>query len=529
MKNKKLLIGIISISIILGSFGASASTKQSKDFNENKLDNSTKNPTADWSFLVYLDADNNLEYYGVEDFLQMSSIGSTSNVNIVVQFDRISGYDYRYDDWTSTKRYYVTQNMVPNSANAVMDIGEANMGDPATLINFVNWAKNNYPAANYCLILWDHGSGWRYNQDEFVKNVCDDFSSGDALELFELRGALSQVTGGGTEKIKLIGFDACLMQMIEVAYEVCNYCDYMTGSEETEPVAGWEYDYILDHLTSNPSMNAENLGAVAVNSYNGETLSTLKLSNLNSVAMDVSDLGYILQDNSFKDGIQNAIDDVLSFQDYDFVDLYHFINLIKDNINNAQVDSKAQGIINGINTLVTSEKHKTGYVNAHGVSIYVPYQVYNQNYEDIKFSQDTYWDEFLDWFYNGQSSEPPTEPIITGPNNGIINEDYQFDFYSLDPEGDYISYYIDWGDYTGGEWIGPLQSGLSGTTTHSWTYTGAFVIKAKAVDEHGSESEWSYHTISMPKNKIKNICDIFFIWFYRHFPNLKLYDFRGLF
>ena len=95
----------------------------------------------EWTFMVYLDGDNNLEGAAIEDFLEMSSVGSSAgHVNIVVQFDRIAGYDTSYDNWETCKRFHVTYNMTPTATNAVEDIGEVNMGDPATLTDFINWA-----------------------------------------------------------------------------------------------------------------------------------------------------------------------------------------------------------------------------------------------------------------------------------------------------------------------------------------------------------------------------------------------------
>ena len=43
---------------------------------------------ADWTFMVYLNGDNNTEASAVNDFLKMAHIGSTADVNVVVQFDR---------------------------------------------------------------------------------------------------------------------------------------------------------------------------------------------------------------------------------------------------------------------------------------------------------------------------------------------------------------------------------------------------------------------------------------------------------
>ncbi|MEK7396900.1 MAG: hypothetical protein AAB116_08180, partial [Candidatus Poribacteria bacterium] len=96
-------------------------------------------PKKEWTFMVYLDGDNNLEECGIDDFVEMAKVGSNENINIVVQFDR-AGYDNRYDNWETTKRFYITQGMTPVATNAIEDIGEANMGSSQTVINFGDWA-----------------------------------------------------------------------------------------------------------------------------------------------------------------------------------------------------------------------------------------------------------------------------------------------------------------------------------------------------------------------------------------------------
>ncbi len=56
----------------------------------------TASTTAEWTILVYMDGNNNLESAAIDDILEMSSVGSTDEMNIVVQFDLISGYDSTY-------------------------------------------------------------------------------------------------------------------------------------------------------------------------------------------------------------------------------------------------------------------------------------------------------------------------------------------------------------------------------------------------------------------------------------------------
>src|SRR5437867_4306380 len=100
------------------------------------LANPGRAATAEWTILMYMDADNNLEDAGIVDFKEMASVGSTSLVNIVVQFDRAVGYNNSYGDWTDAKRFLVAAGMDPTPTAAVQDLGEVDMADPATLVSF---------------------------------------------------------------------------------------------------------------------------------------------------------------------------------------------------------------------------------------------------------------------------------------------------------------------------------------------------------------------------------------------------------
>ncbi|MCU0861727.1 MAG: clostripain-related cysteine peptidase, partial [Methanomassiliicoccales archaeon] len=218
---------------------------------------------ASWTFMVYLDGDNNLEGYGIDDFLEMASVGSNPQVSIVVQFDRSpltgwTGGSSEYDDWRSTKRFLVESGDRPTSSYQISDLGEVNMGSQAALQSFLEWGMNSYPANHYALVLWDHGGGWVYG-------VCsDDTSSGDSLLLPEIRQAITGAQTSTGKTLDLVGFDACLMGMTEVAYEMKDLTDTVVFSEETEPGQGWAYDKILASLVASPTMTSDQLGGVIV-------------------------------------------------------------------------------------------------------------------------------------------------------------------------------------------------------------------------------------------------------------------------
>ena len=185
-----------------------------------------------WTVMVYMSADNNLEPDGLHDLNEMETVGSTEEVNIVVQFDRAPGYDTTNGDWTGTKRFYVTRDndMSTISSRELADLGEQNMGDSRTFVNFTTWAVGQYPAQHYLVVFWDHGGGWY--------GVCWDDTDQDYLNLDDISTGLSGLAARLGRPVDLVGFDACLMAGIEVLYQVRGLCDIACTSGTTEPNEG---------------------------------------------------------------------------------------------------------------------------------------------------------------------------------------------------------------------------------------------------------------------------------------------------
>ncbi|HWR63773.1 MAG TPA: C25 family cysteine peptidase [Candidatus Thermoplasmatota archaeon] len=95
-------------------------------------------------------------------------------------------------------------------------------------------------------------------------------------------------------------------------------------------------------------------------------------------------------------------------------------------------------------------------------------------------------------------NEAPDTPTIKGPATGAPGESYLFKMQTTDNDGDNVYYYIDWGDSTTTEWIGPFNSGAEATTTHRWSEQGTYTVKVKAKDIAGDESDWGTMEIAMP-------------------------------
>jgi hypothetical protein len=101
-------------------------------------------------------------------------------------------------------------------------------------------------------------------------------------------------------------------------------------------------------------------------------------------------------------------------------------------------------------------------------------------------------------------NHPPTSPTIDGIEEGKTGEEQEYIINSTDPEGDEISYCIDWGDESKELYIGPFPSGIEQTVSHIWNEEGTYTISVKVKDIHGAESEWRTLSVSMSKTKIYN-------------------------
>ncbi|MEM1830019.1 MAG: clostripain-related cysteine peptidase [Desulfurococcaceae archaeon] len=336
-------------------------------------DNNSTSRLAKWTFMVYMVADNNLDPYAYLDFLEMESVGSTSDVNIIVLADLIHV--------NGTVMYYVEKNGSTVIWGSWSNEYELNMGDPRTLAWFINEAALRYPAQHYALILWDHGDSWNgFGWDE---------TNNDYLTIEEIKEALSNIN----IKIDLLGFDACLMASIEVAYtlSLTGNVDVMIASEEYVPAYGWPYDKILSKLVENPNMTPEELAKVIVNEYiesyskgsqGFAPYATMSAINMNKIGEIVSHLGdlsrYLLDNiNIYKSFVKAASQSSERFwfgmwRQGPYIDLKDFLlNLLKLR---PDLESYIKPVLNEWSNLVIAVNSTRGMhaKNVYGLTIYFP-------------------------------------------------------------------------------------------------------------------------------------------------------------
>jgi hypothetical protein len=118
---------------------------------------------------------------------------------------------------------------------------------------------------------------------------------------------------------------------------------------------------------------------------------------------------------------------------------------------------------------------------------------------------------------------PPDEPHIAGPTCGKPGEEYIFYFLTFDPEGDNVSYYIEWEDGTSTGWTLYVQSGVDIGFGHTWNQIDDYYVRCKAKDIHGAESDWSRQSIKIFKNEPFNFNFKLLERFLNRFPFLEVF------
>lgn len=369
---------------------------------------------AEWTIMVFVNAKNNLERFGLKDVNEMEMVGSSDKVNIVVELGRMDGFDTSEGDWKGSRRYLIKKD---NDTSAVtspvlQDLGPKDMGDWRHLVDFGKWAKSNFPAKKYMLVVWNHGSGWEKNAKSVIdKGLSYDDETGNHFTMPELSRALEEIG-----RLDLYGADACLMQMMSVAYEIKDNITYIVSSEENEPGDGYTYNTFLAPVVAEPTMTPYQFGKATVDSYSdhyqstgdGSTQSMVRTASLAKTLELMNDFAYAVTQNVPKATVKSAVSAAQSFGISDNKDLYHFVSLVADKTDNASVKEKAKALMSYIaRSLVSYHRYTNSsggwwgpvdYSNSHGMAVYLPGYSYDSNYEELQFAKYSNWDEFIQWY-----------------------------------------------------------------------------------------------------------------------------------
>lgn len=391
-------------------------------------------PDQTWTIMLYQDADDKiLEQDIYIDLNEAERVGSSEQVNIVAQIDRYRGGYTGDGDWTTARRYYVTRDddLQRVGSQMVMDLGEVSMGDTNTLVDFVTWAAENYPADKYVLIMSDHGMGWPGGWTDKDPAGSGDSSIplasalGRQVYMHQLDAALAEIRQrSGIEQFELIGMDACLMGHVEVFAALAPHARYAVASQEVEPALGWAYAGFLGPLVENPGMSGAELAQAIVDTYivaderlldeqaraqmyqrgsplgslfdllgglggppsaeqamaqmeQGITLTAVDLTAMPDLITSINDFAYLLQqvDPSLiarARGYAQSFTNVFGGNNPPYLDLAHFVEMLQQESGDVAVRQAGDVLLESVANAVIAERSGPKSPGANGISIYFP-------------------------------------------------------------------------------------------------------------------------------------------------------------
>jgi len=411
----------------------------------------------EWTVMVYLAGDNNLDSAGAIDLKEMKKVGSTEQINVIAQFDREG-------KGIATNRYYIRKGGTL-AKDVVGSLGETNMGNPRVLEDFIKWGIKNYPAEHYLVVVWNHGNGWndenvyrvarnmmklnikrrgevvlpakgaqkdsvsirriraiggkKFRHALFhtsimkaitIRGIAYDDDAQDFLDNIEMKRLLASTKKILKRKIDILGMDACMMSMAEVVYQLRDSVSLTVGSEEVEPGDGWPYDRILAKLAKKPAMTPNELATTIVNEYvasypanSGVTQSACDLSKAGLLASAVDQLADVLNSHLSDAAVRaTVIECRLQTQAYDtpdYIDLYDFCNLLESKTGFDDIRAACSAVKNMIQrdgVVIRSGYKGKNVKHSNGLSIYFPQKSLSSLYATLDFTKKTSWGKFLE-------------------------------------------------------------------------------------------------------------------------------------
>jgi len=400
----------------------------------------------EWTVIIYMVNDGKsgdaLEQANFKNLSRMKYYGAGNQAEIIVQMDGMAdgSSDEQKLNYKGVSRLRIEKDKIIDEGV----LGEKNMGDPHTLWECLEWARQKHPAKHYALIINSHGSGvftWygtgstsSSNPGEVIFNpdrnkeekrnkilsrlmgnrtanlqnaarnngrfVAYDTTDKDALTVFEVAKVLETFSLRHNHKIDLVGFDACMPGSIEVLYELKDACTYMVGSPETTPINGFGYEAMARMFARNGTVSAEEFAVKMAEDLNDRRIGAWRVADAQQIAFALNNLSMQLLEAMNETGKSFGLSSISAFGGQE-----RYWDLLKIADSFARENSKLNDASNApaikqlakelLATIESARLTRNGTI-----SLVWPgkdeYKKFRNFYKALSISKDYKWDEVLD-------------------------------------------------------------------------------------------------------------------------------------
>lgn len=411
----------------------------------------------EWTFLIYMSADNDLYQFAWRNLAQAAEVGSNQNLNVVVHLDIKTPGKPKV-----TKRLYLEKNKILQvEPDSCMD-----SGNEETLTSAMLWAHQKYPSRHFALVFWNHGFGdlnpvlkrianpahlFHYNsrtglieldrsipfmeynhlvseqtlEEDCQRGICFDETNYNYLDDNKLIRAFKRIVDERNgKKIDFAIFDACLMAMTGTA-ALCNLvADWMIASQEVVLGPGYNYKLTLTPFAQGLTDCAEIAKQIVAGYFatygkltEDYTQSALNLAYFNAMNQNIDSVAQLLIEglqNQKKQSVKALIRSCRNrhlctyFDEPSYIDLLDFYSNLLKRVNNVELQNDqetehymirlANALVNGLElskNLIAANICGKNLARARGISIYFPeYRVNSIHHNSYQY---TYFAQNNSW------------------------------------------------------------------------------------------------------------------------------------
>lgn len=392
--------------------------------------------TRTWTVMVYLNGDNNLDGQTFFLFNRLEkAVAADPSLTIQVLWDRSGDGDTVLYHVQPDTREYALANYVEGQTK--WSQGELDMGDRDTLLNFITTSRQQHPSTYTLLSVVNHGGGWSPKLRNSQRNSERWFFGGSGFSWDETNnhsylstqdmGYIFSQSPFTSAPVDVVFYDACLMGMLEEAYEIHLGARLLVASEN-ETWSSFPYDTYLENIQAR---TPETQAMWMVNQYHASlsgfprTMAVIDLDRTAALSVALDNLAVELNNHvpTYRAQISEAF---LSAQKFDYnydlvisdtegyVDLWNFAAKLIDNLPGTALATQAQNVQttlkDPVSPVVVYELHESGYAgwhgpyvdlnSANGLSVYLPLGEPDRDLffyinPQLALAYDTLWDEFL--------------------------------------------------------------------------------------------------------------------------------------